>query len=298
MDPNRAFNKLNIDSFFMFESKLINLAHEISDLLVRIPDIKSSGNEIEIIVRNFFKKYLPIKYYISNGHIIDKHLSTSPQFDILIADNFFTPTLYKTMDETEFLTYESIYCVGEVKKSYSKDEYNTLENNISRIKNNLNREAVSSDYIEIEGKGYSIENHHNKFDIKNPLFFFYLSATSANIKSKDIKEMFASQKDWSSMPNVICLLDKGVFFNVNREQYAKGILDINLYPEFVNQPESKENSDWIFIQSDNHATNLGRLYFSILEHLNTTILKKPKMVDYMNNMFSIDKKSTIFTKDI
>ena len=119
----RPFNNMNLDSFFVFEAEEIEMAYRVSTVLHRgAKNIVASGNEVEVAVRNFFKRKLTSKYYTSNGHIIDTSLKVSPQFDIIIADNDKSPILYKSRDNTDFFIYESIYCIGEIKKSWYKKE--------------------------------------------------------------------------------------------------------------------------------------------------------------------------------
>ena len=117
---DKDFKKLSIDTFFNFEADGIDIAQNQVRLIHNSGDIYASGSQLEVAIRNFFKKKLPEKYYISNGHIIDTSLSTSPQLDLIIADNFRTPILYRTFDETEYLTYESIYAYAEIKSSWNK----------------------------------------------------------------------------------------------------------------------------------------------------------------------------------
>jgi hypothetical protein len=60
----------------------INISADVSSMLHGVKDIKASGNEIEISLRTILKELLPNKYNISHGHIVDKDLNISRQYDV------------------------------------------------------------------------------------------------------------------------------------------------------------------------------------------------------------------------
>jgi hypothetical protein len=68
---DREFRKISIDTFFNFEADGIDIALNQVKLIHNTGDIPASGSQIEVAVCNFFRKKLPEKFYISNGHIID-----------------------------------------------------------------------------------------------------------------------------------------------------------------------------------------------------------------------------------
>jgi hypothetical protein len=293
---DRGFNIAPIDSFFNNEVEGIELAHNQLRFIHKTGDIKASGDQLEISMRSFFKGKLPEKYYISNGHIIDINLHISPQYDIIIADNFKSPILYKTFNDTEYLTYESIYAIGEIKSSWDKKHLKELIVNTERIKKFLKRSNVSPNFIDIGGKGIELGTETTKNPYKNPLFNFLFCASSDNFLEKDIKDLFL-KTDWKHLPNIVCLFDKGLIVNINKEKLTKNNeFKINLYPEFISE-EEKDQNKWVLLLFDKKSSSLGALYYLLIEHLNTCVLKYPDMLLYMQKMFEIKIENIDFIEE-
>jgi len=117
-------------------------------------------------------------------------------------------------------------------------------------------------------------------------------ASSNILKFSQINDII-NKTDWFYLPNVICILDKGLIININKELINNGKLSMNLYPEFIPSDE-KNNYEWIFLEFDKSNNNLGSLYYSILEHLNSCVLKNPEMLIYMNKLFNISIENIEF----
>ena len=78
--------KLDILGIFMADADDIMKARQDA-IRVHRSDIRAAGNEVEITVRDYFKRMLPQKYYVTNGHLIDVNGEVSPQLDLIISDN-------------------------------------------------------------------------------------------------------------------------------------------------------------------------------------------------------------------
>jgi hypothetical protein len=91
---------------------------------------------------------------------------------------------------------------------------------------------------------------------------------------------FLNSKPNSELPNFIVLLDQGMILNVNKQEFEKGKLKINLYPEF----ETEENI-WILININDEQNVLIYQYMMVLEHLNNSVLSTPNLREYTNNLF-------------
>lgn len=291
---NKDFRKLSIDSFFNSEADHIKIAHNDVKLIHNTGDIPASGNQLEIAVRKFFELKLAEKYYISNGHIIDIHLKTSPQLDLIIADNFKTPVLYRTLDRTDYLTFESIYSYAEIKSSWDKKYIQDFVKTRERIEKFLTREKVSPNFIDTGGKGIELDIATTRNRYKNPLFTFMFFASSDKFSFTHIKELY-KKHDWKLLPNIICLFDKGIIVNINKKKLDQKVFEINLYPEFA---ENKEDFEWVFLNYDKQRSSLGTLYYILLEHLNSCVLGYPNMLDYMQNIFEIKPDNIDYIKDL
>lgn len=291
---DKDFRKISIDTFFNFEAESLDIAHSQVKLIHNTGDIPAAGNQIEIAVRNFFRKKLPEKYYISNGHIIDTSLKASPQLDLIIADNFKTPILYKTYDDTEYLTYESVYSYAEIKSSWDKKHLTDFITTATRFENFLTRDKVSPNFIDTGGKGIVLDVPTTKNPYKNPLLTFMFIANSDAFSFEHISKLY-SESHWGFLPNILCLFDKGIIVNVKKSSLDNCEFKINLYPEFVNS--NQEDNEWVLVQYDKKRSTLGTLYYIILEHLNTSVLGFPNMLNYMQQIFEIKPDNIEFLKD-
>ena len=65
------------------------------------------------------RKYLPMRYAIDHGIVIDSNGATSDQIDIVIFDNQYTPTLLD-QHAHRFIPAEAVYCVLEAKPTINK----------------------------------------------------------------------------------------------------------------------------------------------------------------------------------
>jgi hypothetical protein len=65
------------------------------------------------------RKYLPQRYEISQGIVIDSNGLTSDQIDIVIFDHQYTPTLLDQKAH-RFIPVEAVYCILEVKPTLNK----------------------------------------------------------------------------------------------------------------------------------------------------------------------------------
>lgn len=291
---DKDFRKISIDTFFNFEAESLDIALSQVKLIHNTGDIPASGNQIEIAVRSFFRKKLPEKYYISNGHIIDTSLKSSPQLDLIIADNFKTPILYKTYDDTEYLTYESVYSYAEIKSSWDKKHLTDFITTAIRFDKFLSRNKISPNYIDTGGKGIELDVPTTKNPYKNPLFTFMFIGSSANFSFEHITKLY-NETNWAYLPNILCLFDKGILVNVQKSALENGQFKINLYPEFVN--EKQEDNEWVLVEYDKKRSTLGTLYYIVLEHLNTCVLGFPSMLKYMQQIFEIKPDNIQFLKD-
>ena len=90
---------------------------------------------IEII-----RKYLPDRYAVDTGIVIDSMGKTSDQIDVVIYDNQYTPTLLDQQGH-RFIPAESVYAVLEVKPTIDKG-YLEYAGNKARSVRELHRTSV------------------------------------------------------------------------------------------------------------------------------------------------------------
>ena len=115
---------LSIKDFFWLDVQKIKSACKQADIIREDTiNVRSAGDEVEITMRNFFKERLAPKYDVTTGHVVDHNLKVSPQLDIIIADSIKSPVLATLTDKTQHVFYETVYAIGEVKKTWYRDTF-------------------------------------------------------------------------------------------------------------------------------------------------------------------------------
>ena len=94
-----------------------------------IPHPGELGTGREEVLRQFLRKYLPQRFGVSTGFVVDSSGNVSKQIDVIIYDALLTPK-FEAVGGKIFHPCESVVCVGEVKSVLTshKDFNGALEN--------------------------------------------------------------------------------------------------------------------------------------------------------------------------
>ena len=238
---------------------------------------------------------MPIKYYVSQGHIVDENLTISSQLDLIIADNSGSPVLFTSENGTEYFPYESIYSFAEIKSTYytNKKYLEAFIKSTKSIYENLKRKdtphtQLSQDIGLNFGNGMSV-NYNDNRPYKNPLFKFMFFANSNNFQLEQIKELLKKTDD-KYLPNLIVLLDKSIIAKAKilDENGEKKLGPVELFPEFIKDDE-KDNYKWVnleFETEENRATaNFAFLIFALNTHFKKCLVMRPNLLEYFSHMF-------------
>lgn len=110
------------NQLFSIARKMLIDFEETSDIQHRL----TKGEEREtVVVKEYLKKYLPAKYGVTAGEIIDSDGNISKQQDIIIFDYLNTMPLFSLDNDSETqsrVPIENVYAVIEVKSSLSNSE--------------------------------------------------------------------------------------------------------------------------------------------------------------------------------
>ena len=151
-------------------------------------DIRAAGNQVEVEARQIFKRRLSARYRITHGHVADYRGFVSPQADIIITDSLSAPPLIEAQDGTEYVPFESVFAIGEVKSTFYRSQQ-PIEKAISTIHDiraGLFRPATR----------------------RNPLFYFMLFVDSGDLDNKRLAELYNSTPI-EDLPNIACWLQEG-----------------------------------------------------------------------------------------
>lgn len=102
---------------FDSEQKILHMSMEHSRQSISHDGIMGAVNEQHII--EYLRKYLPNRYQIDSGIVIDSEGQTSDQMDAIIFDRQYTPTLLDQKSH-RYIPAESVYAIIEVKPTINK----------------------------------------------------------------------------------------------------------------------------------------------------------------------------------
>lgn len=295
--PTRQFR---LNSQIVADAEEIISARGVCRDIHTTGDIAAAGEEPEVVVRRILTSRLNHNFLVTKGHIVDEQLRVSPEFDVIIADRTSAPPLYTTSDGTQYVPYEAVFAVGEIKASYKLGELKQFCSNIRTLETTLERVrlpagvmqfgdiTVANFRAEQEGKGY-----------KNPLFSFYLAAgNEAEITNRMLKNMSTQISPyWPYVPCTITVLTQLTVLcakvNVAKEEgYFESwqpILTPDLAVEFA---KAGHECHWIALRptqsAESPAVNLASLLVNLAHCLNNVVLTQPKLFNYLKQAIDLD----------
>jgi len=295
----KEFPIVQLDGFFLLDAADLVAARDKSRIIHRTKDIDASGDEVEIAARSSLQRHLPNGCHVSHGHVIDSSLRTSPQLDVIISDASVTPVLFRAQNETEYLPIESIFAIGEIKSTYNKTSkpIQSFVSTITSLKSEFQRKPAPPTYLQTGGRGVDVEFiEQSDKKLQNPLFTFMLFVDSGDFSPEDVAAIYCDTKI-EFLPSIVCLLDKGLIVYGGITEKGFG---------FVHSPEAEtkipDSYDWAFFPLGEDAPNMGAHYgflcYTILAHIQESVLLLPKMQTYLGRMFVGRKSKTVYMKQV
>lgn len=262
------------------------LSNDVAGLLLESADIKASGAQLESSLRILLSLLLSSKASVSHGHIIDTYFSISKQQDIIIFEGVGTKSLMRTLDGTEFLMYESIFSIGEVKRSWSKETLLSTMDSIADVKRRLKRNSVAPNVFSTSPNYIKVQDPLTIYPSRNPLLSFAFAIDfGKEVKHNSFTSLLQDRSRWEELPNIVIILKQGVFVLIDEQNVSRGDIHINLYPEFHREDDTCK---WYFLpNSDKIGKNLAFLIFALQQHLDDSILEKPSLLEYGAGLLNI-----------
>jgi hypothetical protein len=260
------------------------LAGKVSGFLLDSANIDAAGGQVEGSLRILLQNLLPDRVSVSHGHLVDKNASVSNQQDVLIAESFFTKSLIKSLDGTEFYPVEAIFATGEVKKTWSQQNLQSAIKSINRTKNELSRKEILPTQLSTGSNFITLSDPITLNPKRNPFFCFTFSLDySRNYNEKKLAAIYKDPVNIGILPNIAVVLSRGIYVMVDEGKMKKGELNIKLYPEFNS---AGVNCRWIMVKLKPEEA-LAYLVFMLTQHINDTVLEKVSAMDYAQTMITI-----------
>ena len=283
----------NLDIASLFARDAADIAKARSDA-VRIHgtgDIRAAGNEVELTIREYLRRMLPPRYYVTTGHLIDQAGNISPQLDIIVADNLSLPSLMTTVDGTEYIPITSALAIGEIKSAYKHSErpYEKFSSVLKGIHREMYRPLL-------ENTAYPSLNPNTSFDhmvfgsanrYLNHLFSFFFCVSAGDFEFEKIDD-FLTKTEARFLPSTAVFLDSGII--------AYGYLDdVNQRFSFHKYPIEVAGSDheWCFAKGfpPLEGSHLAFLYGQLISHLSNSHLPSANAYPYLQSVGNISRSS-------
>jgi hypothetical protein len=257
-----ALKNFPLIGIYQAEVKELKAGREKAKLIHGSGDTRAAGNQVEQPVRKAVTSRLPLRCRVTHGHIIDVSENVSPQIDIVVADGLRSGHLFQAEDGTEFVPFESVYAIGEVKTTYYKSEryIQAFSTSIASVKT-MARASTG----------------------RNHLFSFMLFVDSNDFQNEDIEALYAQAKV-DELPNVVCFLDRGIVVQAAFGHNGHGDLIANHYHVHptVDTQLGRENH-WCILNwgPDSDAQNLMFLQVILSQHIDTCELAPSNLGSYL-----------------
>ncbi len=116
-DVSKINGKTFLQQSFAMQQTMLKTQLEMSSVSITHSGTMGDVNEKHFI--EIIKRYLPDRYAVDTGIVIDSDGQTSDQIDVVVFDNQYTPTLLDQQNH-RFIPAESVYAVFEVKPRVDK----------------------------------------------------------------------------------------------------------------------------------------------------------------------------------
>jgi hypothetical protein len=249
----------------------INEAKRKANSIHSAGNIKSSGDEVENLIREKISLFLPERYLVKQGHIINSQGKVSNQFDIIIFDRLNTPKFFESKNETVFYPIESVLAVGEIKKTLRSKDAIEFGKKIKFLKEDMNRKLIKNtifgDQLSNDASLSDMINMTTDRKYKNPLFSFIFAIDEEKIVDLEVDD------NHKNMPNDIYVLNYGfyLFANIEDGRIIAKLEDEN--PEIRTLVEIKKPG----------AMCLATMLNQLISHLNKCYIEPFSISEYITN---------------
>jgi hypothetical protein len=214
MDLNEIFDGIGKQMLLDFEHIQAQIKHA-----------GERGSEREASLRTFLTSYLPSKYAIANGEIVDEQGQTSKQCDLVVYDHINCPLLLAGKDYRVFPA-EPVFAAIEVKSVLNVAELRDASEKIRSVKSLVRSNGL------IGG-----------------ILFAYTSIWVTDPMQKAAEHLQEINHDLEPYQyiDLLCILDTGVITVIDREGYTRIPQDLSGRCMFVYHELTPPVLLWFFI---------------------------------------------------
>lgn len=211
------------------------LKHNFEKRARLIPHSGEKGEGREAGLRQILKTYLPGRFGVDTGFVVDSDWEESLQIDIIIYDENYTP-VFEIVQGKRFFPCESVVAVGEVKSAINSEE---LEDSFDKIKSVKRLDRFGNPSIVGSGKHIGKLDRQEFRDQIIGFIFTGDSMTAENLSESYMEQLESRERYlW---PNIYC-----DFNNLNIGYYDSENRILTANPMEADGIYANENTDILF----------------------------------------------------
>jgi hypothetical protein len=233
-------NKINIQNLFNALDE--EMRQKLSSKIDEIYHPTTKGGEVELNWIGLLRNYLPERYSVDSGFVVDNEGNISDQIDIIIYDRHFTPFIFRG-ENVVYIPAEGVYAVFEVRPKLNKTNYKYAVKKLKSVKR-LKRTTASFVHIlgknkkklfEILGGILTKENGSQTLyrDIKAGSVLSFVLCLDCGIKVTDKESIIEQDKKTILAFFLLKLIEK------LRTLGSAPALDVNRYLQFFKREKTK-----------------------------------------------------------
>lgn len=205
---------MNLEILFNSIAKKMIIDFEyIREDIKNKPGLK--GQLVENTLRRFLAEYFPKSLDITSGYIIDVDGNESRQLDVIITDASKTPKFLDS-DGVRVVPVECVYAVIEIKTEIQQKELDEIFENMLSVRS-LEKKAFTPTFIDAEFT-WNVYGTDRKIWPVN-YYVFAFDSMGLDLLKERIDNFHTSNQlpVWKRIDG-ICVLNRGVICNVNKEE--------------------------------------------------------------------------------
>ncbi|GGY39180.1 hypothetical protein GCM10011297_10480 [Bacterioplanes sanyensis] len=110
-----------------------DIEHKLNSARTSFHHPGTKGDATEKVWIELLSDYLPKRYVVSGGHVVDSKGEYSDQIDIIIYDRQYSPLVFEQNGE-KIIPVESVYAAFEVKQTLSKEHVEYAQDKIASVR--------------------------------------------------------------------------------------------------------------------------------------------------------------------
>jgi len=165
--------------------------------------LKGEGNEAAL--RQLLTKFIPKRYSIGTGVVVDRHGNSSRQCDIVIYDTFLYPSLL-SLTSVHIFPVDVVYATIEIKTTLTSQ---TAKESLANIASVRGLDFVKEDFADAWSQG---QNYHVGTRMTSPPIGFIFAYNCDATTDETFKKWFTPNDDNATpmYPSIVSCLDMGV----------------------------------------------------------------------------------------